>query len=301
MLLAMVLAQFAGPFDAAAQMTPVADTTVESLGTAGKLYVSGETVPATMAGPLTEGSAAAAAPAPVTLPPPTKRVHDLPDLRPFDRVRPFRSVAFGVKVSTLGGGAEMAVPVARKWNVRFGASYLKLQYPFSTDGIGYSPGLKFTSGQGTVDWFPSHNGFHVSLGALYFRNSIAGTASVAEGQSFTLNNTTYVNSPDDPVEGTASVAYGKRIAPLVLLGFGNVLPRSGRHFSVPIEFGGAYLESPQINLQLAGTACTSAGCFNAGADPQMQANVKAEATKLQNDLRLLSVYPIVSVGLACRF
>ena len=88
---------------------------------------------------------------------------------------------------------------------------------------------------------------------------------------------------------------------MVLLGFGNILPRSGRHLSMPFEFGGAYLQPPTLNLKLSGTACTNQGCFNAATDPQVQSNLTKEVTTLQSDIRFLQVYPIVSLGLACRF
>lgn len=260
-----------------------------------------------IADPALPGSAAPTSglpsPGPVTLPPKPAKVRDLPALGGGDqvRVRPFRAVAFGLTASSLGAGGELAIPVARTLNVRVGASYLKWQYPFELDGIDYDPGLKFTSGRATIDWFPHHGAFHVSVGALYFRNSIGGSANVTEGQSFSLGGTSYVNSVDDPIHGTATITYGKQIAPMVLLGFGNILPRSGRHFSVPFEFGGAYMEPPTLNLKLKGTACTMQGCFNAATDPEVQANVTQEVNTLQQDIRLLQVYPIVSLGLACRF
>ena len=249
-----------------------------------------------------ERAVSAATPAaPMTLPPPARRVRDLPDAKAGDRVRPFRAAAFGLTASTLGAGAEMAVPIARTLNLRIGGSYVNWTYPFNLDGIDYAPALKVTAGQGTVDWFPHHAEFHVSVGALYFQNHIAGNATVAEGQSFTLGTTQYTNSVDDPVSGTATIVYGKQIAPLLLLGFGNLLPRGGRHISVPFEFGGAYMQAPQLNLRLTGTACTTQGCFNAATDTEVQANLKSEITKLQGDLHFLQIYPLVSVGLACRF
>ena len=240
--------------------------------------------------------------APVTLPPKPPKVRDLPPItgdRP--RIRPFQAAAFGLTASSLGAGAEVAIPVASTLNLRAGASYALLHYPFNVDGIDYTPGLKFTAARATVDWFPHRGAFHISAGALYFRNTIGGSADVVEGQTFSLGGTNYINSVDDPIHGTANIAYGKQIAPMVLLGFGNILPRSGRHLSMPFEFGGAYMQPPTLTLKLSGTACTTDGCFNAATDPQVQANLTKEVNTLQSDLRFLQVYPIVSLGLACRF
>lgn len=241
-------------------------------------------------------------PAPVTLPPKPARVHDLPAITgDHPRIRSFQAAAFSLTASTLGTGAELAIPVASTLNLRIGASYALLHYPFNIDGIDYTPGLKFTSGRATVDWFPHHGAFHISAGALYFRNAIGGAADVVEGGTFSLGGTNYINTVDDPIHGTATIAYGKQIAPLVLLGFGNILPRSGRHLSMPFEFGGAYLQPPTLNLKLSGTACTTEGCFNAATDPEVQSNLTKEVNTLQSDIRFLQIYPVVSLGLACRF
>ena len=239
--------------------------------------------------------------APVTLVPPPKRVRALPDPGSGSRFRPFHAAAFGLKASTLGAGAEMAVPIARKLNVRVGGSYLHWNATFSKDAIDYAPGVKFTAGQGTLDWFPRRGGFHVSAGALYFRNHIAATGTVVAGQGFVLGPTTYINSVDDPVSINARAIYGRQVAPLVLLGFGNLLPRGGRHLSLPVEFGGAYLQAPTLSTQMTGTACTSQGCFNAATDAGMQADLKSEMSVIRSDLHFFQVFPVVSVGLACRF
>ena len=64
---------------------------------------------------------------------------------------------------------------------------------------------------------------------------------------------------------------------------------------------GGYRHSPRLNMQLTGTACATQGCFCAATDAEVQADLKSEISKLQGDLHLLQVYPIVSVGLAGRF
>lgn len=230
----------------------------------------------------------------VHLPPPPKG-HQLP------RIGPFSTAALGLTAGTLGPGVELALPVLRNVNVRFGGSYFDLRYPFTIDGVNYNTALKLTSGQGMIDWFPKRGGFHISAGALYCKDEVSAAAEVAPGQQFKLGDTAYLNSLDDPVQGTASLKFQKKVAPIVLLGFGNLIPRSGRHISVPFEFGGAYLAPPNVAIQLAGTACTTQGCFNIAKDPAVQANLAKEESKLNRDIRPLQIYPILSLGFALRF
>ena len=94
--------------------------------------------------------------------------------------------------------------------------------------------------------------------------------SVGPGQTFVLGTQTFLNSVDDPASGSSSVIYPRTFAPLLMLGYGNLLPRSGEHLSLPIEVGVAYTGAPQISVALNGTACVSDGCvnFSQNADAQ---------------------------------
>lgn len=214
---------------------------------------------------------------------------------------PFSHVAFGLTANTLGGGVELATPLGNRYNLRIGANLVKFQYPFTKDGVDYTPEVNLRSGQGTIDWFPGNGDFHISAGALYFRNGFSGTANVPPGQLYTLGGTKYINSVDDPVNGTATLTYERRVAPLVLIGFGNLIPRTGRRITFPVEFGVAYMGAPQTKLQLNGTSCTSDGCFDDATDPGTLANIKQEQTEINNDLTYAKFYPVVSLGFAFRF
>ena len=214
---------------------------------------------------------------------------------------PFSHVAFGLKASTLGGGAEMATPLGNCFNLRLGGNFAQFQYPFRKDGLEYTPQVKLESGQGTLDYFPGNGNFHISGGALYVRNGFTGAANVPSGQTYKLGSTTYLNSIDDPVNGTATLTYARKVAPVGLIGFGNLIPRSGRRLSFPVEVGVAYLGAPQTKLKLNGTSCTSDGCFEDATDPGTLSNIKQEETEINNDLWYTRFYPVVSLGVAFRF
>lgn len=217
------------------------------------------------------------------------------------QVHPFSKIAVGLKVNTLGAGIEIATPLSRSLNARAAVNFADFNYAFSIDGIAYDTALRFQSGQMSVDWFPFHGGFHVSPGVMYFQNGLSGNASVPPGQPFQLSDTSYINSVDDPVYGTAGVTYGRKIAPTLTIGFSNIIPRNGSHFTVPFEIGAAYLGAAQMNIQLAGTACTKDGCFNAATDPDTQANLHREEESLNGELAKYKLYPLVSLGFAYRF
>lgn len=223
----------------------------------------------------------------------------------LQRSEAFSSVAVGVKVGILGAGIETATPLGWRFNLRGGANFFSYTDNLTSDGINYDASLRFRSAEASLDWFPMAGGFHISPGALLYNgNQVTGNAKVPAGKTFTLNNTTYTSSGTDPVSGNASLTFTKA-APKVTLGWGNLIPRSGRHFSVPVELGMAYVGDPKVALNLAGTACyTNAGvpyCANVATDPTIQANVTAQEQKIQKDADDARFFPIFSLGFAYRF
>lgn len=189
--------------------------------------------------------------------------------------------------------------------MRGGANFFSYADTFSPDGITYDATLALRSGEASLDWFPGAKGFHLSPGALiYDGNKLSGNAGVPSGQSFTLNGTDYTSSATNPVTGTAGLTFNK-FAPKLTAGFGNLIPRSGRHFSVPLELGFAYVGDPKVAMNLTGTACSSSypvsNCGNVATDPQIQANIAAQEAKFQKDADVAKILPIFSVGVAFNF
>ncbi|WP_353068671.1 hypothetical protein RBB75_16100 [Tunturibacter empetritectus] len=215
--------------------------------------------------------------------------------------RPFRTAAFGIKANTLGASAELATPLFRHFNLRSGVNFLAFAYPFGIDGVNYNANLHFRSSQSTLDWFPLGHSFHISPGILYSKNTVSSTATVPAGQNFSLGDQDFVNSVVDPVHGNMSLAYPRNLSPLLLVGFGNILPRTSRRLSVPLEFGAAYTGAATININLTGTACTNDGCTSFASNSEAQASLTQEIKKINEDLKRVPVYPILSLGVAYHF
>ena len=211
------------------------------------------------------------------------------------------SFGVGVTAGTLGVGIQGAVSVTKLSNIRGGFNAFSYSDTFNKDGVTYNGTLKLRSAQVTWDQsLPHMGGFHISPGALLYNgNAGNATASVPSGQTFSLGSTTYYSGAGNPINGTGTIGFNKA-APMVLLGFGNLLPRSSRHFGMSLEAGVVFEGSPNAKLNLAGTACATAttGCVNAATDPAVQANVQSEQTKLNNDLNPLKYYPVISLGIS---
>jgi hypothetical protein len=211
-------------------------------------------------------------------------------------------MAVGVKFSTLGAGIEVATPVTHRSNVRFGFNAFSYSRGFDKDNIHYDADLSFRSVEAHYDFFPFAGGFHVSPGFVAFLTSpVTANSSVPGGQSFTLGGTDFVSDPANPVKGTGKIDFN-RAGPSFTVGWGNLLPRSAKRFTVPFEMGIVYQGAPKTTLTLTGSACDPSGVnCRSTSDPTIQNHVQSEQSKINNDINFIQVYPIISIGFGFKF
>jgi len=206
----------------------------------------------------------------------------------------------GVKMSSLGAGIEAATAVTHRSNVRVGFNIFSYGTDLTKDGIHYSGDLSLRSLQVLYDQYLI-GPLHVSPGLLLYNgNHLSGSASVPGGQSFSLGGTGFVSSAADPVHGTGYLNLGTT-SPMVLIGVGNLLPRSRRHFAVNFEAGVIFQRAPQAKLTLNGSACIGGICQPAASTPLVENRIQAEQDKINRDLDLLRFYPVISVGFGYKF
>ncbi len=218
------------------------------------------------------------------------------------KVGPFSTVAVGFQMTSLGPGVEVAVPLTRSLNLRGGVNLVNMGYGFGVDGMNYNFNLHLNNGQASLDWFPFHNGFHISPGVLIYRSTLSGAANAPGGSTFSLGATSLTSSMTDPVHGDATLTFGRTLMPSVMFGFSNLIPRSGSHFSFPFEIGAAYMGHNQVHLNLKGSACIQGQGFCQNmSNPTIQQLVTLEQDNLNESIKRLQAYPILSTGFAVRF
>jgi len=213
-------------------------------------------------------------------------------------------VGVGIKVSSLGAGAEVALQLAQRFNARVGFSAFSYDRTFNKDGVSYLGTLHLRSIPALLDFFPFGGGFHLSPGLLVYNgNRVNANAAVPGGQSFTLGGTTYFSDAAQPVNGTGKLSLNPA-APMFLFGWGNLVPRSHRRFSVSIEAGAAYHGPPNIKLNLSGSVCADAigtNCRAISSDPTVQSHMVTEQNKLNHNASSYKFYPVISFGVGYKF
>ena len=93
------------------------------------------------------------------------------------------------------------------------------------------------------------------------------------------------------------------VAPSLLIGWGNIVPHGNRRWSIPFELGVVYSRAPTSTLTLGGSACNQNGtnCRNTATDPTLQADVTKEQNKMNSDLAVLKILPVLSLGFSYKF
>ena len=216
-------------------------------------------------------------------------------------IGPFSRIAFATRMGTMGIGAEVATPLSRRTNLRMTGNFFTNTQTFSQDGVDYSGTISLRSIQTALDWFPFRGGFHISPGVLFYGgNNVTAHANVPGGDTFTLNDSNYVSSPTDPINGSGKITVNN-VGPSLTVGWGNLIPRGERHYSFPFEVGAVYEGAGKIALNLLGSACDTSGCGSVTTNADFQQNLAAEQVKLNKDVEPYKFYPIISMGFAVNF
>lgn len=236
----------------------------------------------------------------------TPRIHS--SKKQEETMKPFSRLGLGAGISFMGVNLQAATDIDRYLNLRvlgnvFGYSVNNI----STNGFNANANVNMATAGLSVDYypFPTH-GLRLSPGVLFYnQNSFNATATAPGGTYFTLNNDFYFSSTHSPVQGTASVGFNAQNPAFTLTtGWGNLISRTGSHFSFPFEIGDAFVGSPAVNLVLQqGQVCDSSGanCIDVASDSAVQADLQTLIAKYKSDLSPLKVYPILSFGIGYSF
>ena len=217
-----------------------------------------------------------------------------------------QSIGIDVHVGSNGVGADIALPVARHFNVRVGGEYFQYATTFTEEGTNVDAAIRLGSGKAALDWYPFRNGLRVSPQVRFaIQTEASGTVLVPPGQTISLNDQNFVSSNTDPLHGSGLVTT-RRSAPGISVGWGNTSPRSERHLVFPVELGFYYVGQPALQVSFTGSACDPTvpqpiGCQSIDQDASFQSSLKAFIARNQHNLSYASFFPITSFGVGYRF
>jgi hypothetical protein len=232
-------------------------------------------------------------------------------------VKPLSRIALEGGISPLGIQMQAAINLSSHFNARGTGNLFNYSTNFTTNGISATAKLNMASAGAALDVYPFHAGFRLSPGVLFYnQNQLTATTAVPGGTSFTLNGTTYYSANANtttgatPVNGNGTLGLNtNKTAFTATTGWGNMIPKTGRHWSFPFEIGVALVGAPTVKVNLGGWACNDQAqtlCTNIASTTNpiaiaIQSNLTAQVAKWTTDLNSLKTYPIVSFGVAYNF
>ena len=187
-------------------------------------------------------------------------------------------VSVGVRASTLGLGAEVALGLSDKVEVRGVGNYFSVSRDFDWSDVTYSADLKLKSAGVLFDLYAGP--LRLTAGGMWNGNKLSGSADPTV--SVTIGDTTY--SAANVGTLTAGIDFQK-FAPYVGLGLGG-RGKVGFFFDLGVVLQG----SPQINY----VATTS---LTGPALTKFTQEVSDEIINIEDDLSVFKYYPVVALGL----
>ena len=190
----------------------------------------------------------------------------------------------GVRLSTLGVGAEFGYRLSPNWSIRAIANGYNQNYHTSSDDIDYRGKLKLGSFGVQADYHLSEtNPFYLTAGLYANGNKIDATATPT-------SNTDIGGVPFTPQQiGTLTGrAKYKSTAPYLGLGW----RWNTGAVSWNLEAGAYFQGKPNVTL-------TSNGTY--ASDPTYQQALEQERQNLKKDLDDLQTWPVVAFGVGYHF
>jgi hypothetical protein len=197
------------------------------------------------------------------------------------------STGLGLKVGTLGVGADFTVRIFDFMNLRLGATYTPLEYDFiykdNDSDIDMTASVDFNVFSLLADVYPFGGGFRLSAGPILNNNDFS--AVLREG-TIVLHK-----EPFDISSGNASVDFDE-LCWYFGLGYGNAIGGSG-NWTFAFDLGVMYQGSMDITA--------SAVAINPDAQSVLDRALDSEITHIEDEYAWLQFYPVVSIGVSYKF
>ena len=193
------------------------------------------------------------------------------------------------RISTLGGGLEVAKGITPWLGLRGGVNYFTYSYDSEESGNQYELELELKSFGLFVDLHPFKQAFRITGGFLINGNEITGNAKLASGETFELDGMDYSLAGD---AASMALTYDT-FAPYAGIGWDTTFgdhDNWGFTFDIGVVFSG----SPDLAIN----ANVDSTDPNSGTFEEAK---KKEVDELKEDLNDYELWPVISAGIVYQF
>jgi hypothetical protein len=198
------------------------------------------------------------------------------------------------EISTLGVGASVTKSLTPNLNARVGLNTLSIDvngYQKRENEVKYDANLSLLNVSTVVDYHPFKNsGFRVTGGLVFNDNHVEGKAQIKDNTVFEYDGNQYTNQDISSVKG--KVSFPNSVAPYLGIGWGNAV-KPGKRWGFSVNLGVMFAGSPKVDLE--------ANIVNESLRSQIVQDLQVEKKELEDDLKPLSIYPVLSLGVSYQF
>ena len=195
------------------------------------------------------------------------------------------------RVSTLGGGIEVAKGLSPRFGLRGGFNYFSYQYDATEEDVSYDLELELKSFGVFADYHPFKGSFRISGGLLLNGNGLSGKAKPSG--SFDIGDKTYTDAEINSIN--LDVSYNS-LAPYLGVGWDTTFgdhEHWGFTFDVGLIYSGAAKVALGVNHNLTNTTPNT--------DTDLETRKQKEERDLQEELNNLEWWPVLSAGIVYQF
>ncbi|RUA02042.1 MAG: hypothetical protein DSY89_03600 [Deltaproteobacteria bacterium] len=195
--------------------------------------------------------------------------------------------ALGVKIGTLGIGAEMTFGLTPGVNARVGISGFSYGYDTKVEEIDYEFDLNLFSASLLADWHFSGGSFRLTGGLFLNLNELDFKAKTDRNR-YIIDDIAY--SVDDVGRLRGTIDFNT-ISPYLGIGWGNAVGQNGR-ICFFIDIGMLFQGSPQASLKATGPI---------RADSDFQHHLRNEEREIEDETDKYTIYPVIAIGVTFKF
>ena len=196
------------------------------------------------------------------------------------------------RISTLGGGLEVAKGLTPWLGLRGGVNYFTYTYDSQESGNDYELELELKSFGLFVDLHPFKQAFRITGGFLINGNEVNGNAKLAAGEKFDLDDAEYSLAGN---RASMALTYDS-FAPYAGFGWDTTFgddDRWGFTFDIGVVFSG----SPDLAIN----AAVDTASHTPAEIAQFENQKKKEVDEVKEDLNDFEFWPVISAGLVYQF
>lgn len=195
-------------------------------------------------------------------------------------------ITVGPAISTLGIGGDAGIRFAKFFGLRLAGNAYSTSFNAAYGGVDYDIDFNLASVGPMFDYYPFGSIFRLTAGFRYNMNNVGLKATPTT--SFTFGGNTYTPAEAGSVKGEMDF---NAIAPY--LGLGLEATFIGNALALGFETGVLFQGTPSVSLNSSGGLLSGDAAFNA--------DLKKEASQVENDLSILAYYPVIRFYLTFRF